>query len=331
MQGVSHLLPPFGLVFCLMGCVATEGFGVSGTGSHRAPSTGGSPGAGASSGGHAAGSTSGSMTTSGTSGGLAPTGPQSDILPDGGCPAVGYRFAPSDCAAGLVEEMWNLVEFPGQTPVANTTVTDITDPSRTAISDACGYFYFCVDAGTRFAMSLSQPGLASELSPYIQPGANSLNISAPGFITLSSTTAMQLSSLFQNYNASLSYIFTNVIDNEPDPDAGICADLTGWTFALTTLDGGTVDAGLIYLAGLGPSQTPSTTNAGIAMFYNVDPSLQTVVVNATPPARLLLPDGGAACVPIDWSFPFNMVGPALPLQASFGSVAPFIVAPPLGG
>lgn len=331
------LLTSAWLLTVLWGCAASNGYGAasSGSGLHRLTSAGGSPGAstGSSSGSVAStsgGSGSGSAgATGGTTGAAAV---QSEVLPDGGCPPEGYRFTPTDCGPGLVEEIWNLVAVPGGGPVADTQVADITDLSRTAVSDACGYFHFCVDAGTRLAFSVSPAGFISELSPYIQlTSLNSQNVDAPGLSVVSQTNEMIAASIAGNFDATRAFIFAYIVDNEVQLAIGPCSDISGWTFSVATQDGGAVDAGVVYLSGLGASQLTSTDRSGVAFLYNIDPTLQTVVLSATPPARLLLPDGGVACVPVDAAYPYNMAGPTLPLRASFGSIAPYLISTPQGG
>jgi len=244
-------------------------------------------------------------------------------LGSNGCPLDDETVPMTECDAG-VEVVWNLVDYcANMTPLAqgaNVQISDYLDESVQPVVEDCGYVYACVPAGEPVVFLVQGPNYYTELSPSVLATGNFEIPSDPGMYLFCSELALGLESL-PDFNPDLAVVAAQILPvNASD---GGCGVVSGWSLALTDVDGGALDAGLIFASGTGLAPGTVTTSYGLAIFYNVDPTVQNVLLVGNN-AGDDLSDGGTACPNLigEQPYPFSA---QFPVKAEAFTDAPYVI------
>jgi hypothetical protein len=156
--------------------------------------------------------------------------------------------------------------------------TDTNNQSETAESNACGGLAVCAsDAGAIIALQATATGYIPTLYADIRAVQSEYYQQLPMFTPqiITDSTATLDPPLQIDAASVMVHVFSkDVADGGCQP--------AGWTFTLTDLDGGAISSGIGYLNGLSTfSATGPTSPQGIALFYNLDPTVTQITVHGT--------------------------------------------------
>lgn len=284
------------VAMAMAGCAAGGEGSVTSSGGvqRRTSASGGVTAAGSASAGSAVGSGS-SGGSSGLTGGFDAT-----HLSDGGCQSISSH-ATTDCSASTWEVWGVLVDHcAGGTPLtSHYAIADFNNLSEFAVDQQCGFFYFCVDKGHSVTPQIKVANHLETVLSTITPSGNLAIPATPGIALLcdSEVAALTQSSISQPFNPDAGLV---LVDASANGSASIpCQDLSGWTFALLTSDGGIADAGVLYgrNGAFDPSATATDALDTTAFFYDVDTQGGPLRVVGHNP-KFDLADGGTLC-PLD--------------------------------
>lgn len=249
-----------------LACSAPSPYGsVSGTGRHGAST--------------AAGSTSGSGSSSGTTSGST-TGMGGATSGQGTTSgSTGSNCFPSPLDAGFIhcsenqaELFWTAFVFGSNVPIrtAGATVINALNPSELGTFDDCGDFYLCASPGEQVVLSFGGPNYFPTQSQQI---AADRSVLLPDFLLMYPTAVTELiGPQVPDFDPTKAMVAANVESSRcPQP---------GWTLALSDMQGQAIDAGLVYINGSILQAGTATLGEGAALFYNLDPKLQTVVLSS---------------------------------------------------
>jgi hypothetical protein len=171
---------------------------------------------------------------------------------------------------------------------ASVELTDLDDPSLSAVSGTDGLVHACLAPDTLLAPKVSVDG-------YVTTIFNDLRLETseclPQLLLFSTMAWGIVENGLPSYDETMGAVIVGVSNTQYHP---VC-DLSGWNFTLIAPDGGLVATKTGFIAGLGLDPTATaTTSAGIELLYNVDPTVGVVTVighkttDAGPPCDLLL-------------------------------------------
>ena len=290
----------------LSACASTNVYGTGGTGGTRG-SAGATTGTQVLATAVGATSTGGSTSGAGTSGASSSggsTGTTGASCDDAWVTAWengGYLPVAGDCPTGQLELKGRLVNVCGYNGISTPpitvsfTATDAFNPRIAAVTEPCGVYRFCVDAGQLltpnfqvdgfFSQELATLDISSPPTHLDNEGANGLNL-------LCNQLLNGLTAVTPALDPSLALVIVSInVEAETAP----CIDRTEWSFSLFGPDGGLVDAPYFFINSILPSQDDGGTGAsGAQIFYNLDPNLGEVTVSGTRPNNTN-PDGGVSC------------------------------------
>ena len=273
----------------LAACTSSNSYGTGD--SHPERTTAGAA-TGASSGGlgtSAGGTTGGSVSTAGTSSSSGST--------TSGC--LMYASPLNACDSQAFELAGSLVDaFTGQRLADDSAVQvlAIGDPSLAASGQQCGSVIACLDGGTEVSLEISGPN-------YVDTIVETLNIQRSIYyaeLPLLST-AGYATLLGQLQDPTKPLVVFSI--REPG-NQGNCP-LSGYSAALSDTDGGFIDAGAQYLSGTSLGPGDATTTDGLAVFFNLDPSLTQVALQITPPP-------GSGCIAVNPEVQMTGIGKLKP-------------------
>jgi len=216
--------------------------------------------------GGATGSAAGSAATgSGTGGGGSTASGGSSSGTTGTCLPPGI----SDCTDGSKEISISLIDICTQQPVTSPIQATALGSSATSSSLPCGVIYFCVPAGTDLTPQLTAPGYAPEILETLQVQTSRAYTELPLICTGLLTGLTEAGG-----NGSVVAVEVGAVEGKP-----ACADLSGWSFSLTDLDGGAVTSKSVYFSGEYPDPSATATTAsGLAIVYNISSAATDVIV-----------------------------------------------------
>lgn len=237
----------------------------------------------------------------------------------------------TECPVGTFEVKNRVTDFcnTGEPITAPFTAQDAFHPDIQAnTSEGCGVFYFCFDAGMSLTPTFTVPGFFVTQAATLEVVGD-----IPGAIAISGRAGLGLmcDTLFGTASAAplsppldpnLAMIYVHVAAYNPVGD--FCDQTANWTLAALDTNGQVVDAGIVYATGVTTVQTDAGTSGdGVALLYDLDPTLGSVTIQATRQGDIL-PDGGLQCTSASTQSPWEYTG-VVPLTAGEITYYPFLV------
>jgi hypothetical protein len=246
--------------------------------------------------------------------------------------AGGYLPATGECNPGQVELKGRLTDACGfSLDAANGapplmvpfTASDVFHPEVTAKTEPCGVYWFCLDAGTTLTPLFNAGG---SYYPY-EVGTLRVTESSSDIEAVTNTQGLEMfctaalqdvTGLVPTVNPSLPFV---VVGMPNGSDGTACDSNQGWTFVLHGPDGGGLNPPYAFIDGQNfvQSDAGGTSLDGIQIFYNLDPAIGTVTVQALKPGNEL-PDGGELCPLLSTRpdlWPYTGVVPIVSSELSF--------------
>jgi hypothetical protein len=203
--------------------------------------------------------------------------PDSGTLP--ACPAGSVTFP------GRVRDLCESFATGADVPLDGVEVSTLQPYSQTVTSDG-GLFVACIPNGMPATLVYRLAGYVTSYNAEVLE-----TTPLPAALKISLACNAGLNNYFQQlpqFNPKLGMVYiamASASDQPPcyDPDAG----LSGWTFTATLPDGGLGDGGPWPTAYFDDTETLQSVSAtfagGKAMIFNIDPSVEYVVVQGTNP------------------------------------------------
>jgi hypothetical protein len=225
----------------------------------------------------------------------------------------------TDCDAGLLELRTQLETFGGGSSTDyDKTISfyDLASSAQLSSSNDCGVLYICGTTDQVIAVAFQAPSSLKEIVADIQLTRSVYEKDVPVIPTL--------------VNNIIAGMLNNVVASDPEVFVGVAAvtgvcPLSGWTFTLQLPDGGgPISSEPVYLIGTAFNPQPPTDSVGVALFFNVDPTVQFFTVQATLDPNVELDAGLAVgtCVPDGGAY-YQLTGQArlLPGSLTFFPIA----------